>query len=357
MALNTIDQRRGPWKALSALLSPLSAAYAAVTRARGHAYRRGWLESTAAGVPVISVGNITAGGTGKTPMVQSLTGWLLEEGLRPAVLTRGYGGRHDGGVLVLDGDTPADPATAGDEPCLLARALRTVPVLVSPDRVAAARLAVENLGVDLLVLDDGFQHLRLRRDFDLLLVDASAPLAGNRVLPAGTLREPLSAMGRADAVVCTRTPAGGIPDELSRLIATHCPDRPLFAARHVPAGVTPLETAAPAGRAAGTGRGHLLVSGIGNPRSFRDTAEACGLDVAGEMAFADHHRFRRADIDAIGRRMASTGARAVLLTEKDAARLGSLARDLPWPAGFLAVRMAVEDEDRLRRLVVERARG
>jgi len=356
MALNSIDHRRGCWNVLGALLSPLGAAYGAVTRVRCRAYRQGWLGSTAAGVPVISVGNITAGGTGKTPMVQLLAGWLREEGLKPAVLTRGYGGRRNGGVLVLDGNSRPDPATAGDEPCLLARNLRTVPVLVSPDRVSAARMAVEELGVDLLLLDDGFQHLRLRRDLDLLLVDASVPLAGNRVIPAGTLREPLPAMGRADAVICTRTPADGIPAGLVQLVAAHCPGRPLFAARHLPAGLTPLGTAAPSSRAIGAARGHLLVSGIGNPGSFRQTAEAFGLDVAGELAFADHHRFTRADIEAIGRRMATTGAEAVLLTEKDAVRLGPLAEELQWPAGFLAVRMAVEDEDRLRRLVAGLAR-
>ena len=352
MALNSINPHRGAWRAAGTLLLPLGALYAAGTRLRRMAYCRGWLEAFSAGVPVISVGNISAGGTGKTPMVQLLAGWLLEEGLKPAVLSRGYGGAEKREVLVVEAGGGPDPALAGDEPCLLARNLPGVPVLVSPDRVASARHAVKELRAGLLLLDDGFQHLRLRRDLDILLIDASEPLWKNRVIPAGTLREPLSAMGRADAVVCTRAPVEGLPAPLDRLIRRHCPHRPRFVARHAPAGLTavgskplPRPDADP---------GYLLVSGIGNPRSFRHTAEACGLRVVGEQRFADHHRYRPDDLDESGRLLARLGGDAILFTEKDAVRLGSLAERLEWPAGFLAIRMVVDNEDRLKRLALDR---
>lgn len=357
MALNRIDPHNGLWRAAGTLLMPLGALYAAGTRLRSLAYRRGWLTSFPAGVPVVSVGNITAGGTGKTPMVQLLAGWLLEEGLRPAVLSRGYGGTAQGDIQVLEAGSDLDPRLAGDEPCLLSRNLPGVPVLVSPHRVAAARLAVGQLNAGLLLLDDGFQHLRLRRDLDLLLVDASDPLWTNRVIPAGTLREPLSAMSRADAVICTRTPDSGIPRDLARLISHHCPGRPVYSARHAPAGITPLGSSPlpPAGKNS-TG-GYLLVSGIGNPRSFRRSAEEFGLHVAGEKRFADHHRYRESDLAEVGRLLARLGGDAVLFTEKDAVRLGPLARQLQWPAGFLGVRMAVQNADQLRQLVLDRVRG
>jgi len=350
MALNSINPHHGAWRAVGTLLLPLGALYAAGARLRRLAYGRGWLKSFSAGVPVISVGNITAGGTGKTPMVQLLAGWLRDAGLKPAVLSRGYGGAERKKVLVLEDGASLDPAEAGDEPCLLARTLPGVPVLVSPDRVASARLAVEQLGAGLLLLDDGFQHLRLRRNLDILLVDASEPLWKNRVIPAGSLREPLSAMGRAHAVVCTRTPEEGVPQALEQLLRRCCPDRPLFTARHAPAGLTPLGPH-PLPRS-NTGPGYLLVSGIGNPQSFRRTAETCGLRVVGEKRFADHHRYRPDDLAEAGRLLARLGGEAVLFTEKDAVRLGPLAQRLEWPAGYLGIRMAVENEDRLKKLVL-----
>jgi len=352
MALNDIMPHRGAWRALGTLLLPLSGLYAGLARLRRQAYNRGWRASHDAGVPVISVGNITTGGTGKTPMVRLLAGWLLKEGCRPAILTRGYGGAGADGVLVLEGGSAPDPSLAGDEPCLLARSLPGVPVLVSPDRAAAARMAVERLSADILVLDDGFQHLRLRRTFDLVLLDASDPLWRNRVIPSGTLREPLPTLAMADALVITRTPDGGPPRPLLELIQLHAPDTPLFTARHEPAGITPLGDGVPGNDDPERSR-YLLVSGIGNPESFRRTAEASGLVVVGEKRYADHHRFGLMDLDEVGHLLRTSDGDAVLFTEKDAARLGEQATRLPWPAATLGVMMAVDEAERLRELILE----
>lgn len=272
--------------------------------------------------PVVSIGNLAVGGTGKTPLVAYVARLLQDAGERPSILSRGYARtRPDDGVTVVSDGVRlrADVERAGDEPLMLARALPRVPVLVSPDRYLAGLLAERHLGVTVHVLDDGFQHLGLARDVDLLIVDP-ADLQTPRVLPAGRLRESADAARDADALLLTGS------DEEPQAVA----DR--FG---VGRGFALIREAGPAveERLDGTeivprGARVLLVSGIAHPARFEQEAREGGYEPVGTQTFRDHHPFTAADIAAIGRRATATHADLVLTTEKDLMRLLPLR---PWP--------------------------
>ncbi|MBI4888476.1 MAG: tetraacyldisaccharide 4'-kinase [Acidobacteria bacterium] len=274
--------------------------------------------------PVISVGNLVLGGSGKTPLVAALARLLSAAGERPSILSRGYGRQRaaDGVLVVSDGEQVlAEAAQAGDEPCMLARALAGVPVFVSPDRYLSGRLAERRFGSTVHLLDDGFQHVRLARDIDLLAVRASD--LGERLLPFGRLREPLSAARAADALLV----AGSDEDAgaLARALGVETVFR--VAARY-----HPLRAISPAASSAGMPGRALAVAGIARPEPFLTALRERGVDVAGEMVFRDHHWFTARDVEAIERAAAAAGADVVITTEKDAARLpASVGRDLMSP--------------------------
>ena len=308
----------GPF--LRAALSPLSGLYGAVLAARARLYRSGRLRSARVSRPVVSVGNLTFGGTGKTPFVLFLARRLRFEGKSPAILSRGYGRRSRGRVVVSDGNGPiVGPDRGGDEPVAMARRLPAVPVVVAERRVEAAQEAIA-LGADLLLLDDGYQHLALERDVNILLLDAADPFGGGRLPPAGTLREPLSALGRADAFVFTRvdraSPSAAARAELSR----RNPDAPVFTARIRATGLSD-ESGAALTSPALTGRRFVAVCGIAHPQAF--VASLRELELAPEevLAFPDHHRYGRRDLARIRAAADRTGSAWIATTEKDAVKL------------------------------------
>ena len=325
----------------------LSALYARVA-----ARRRRWFEQhpdqrRRLSRPVVSVGALAAGGSGKTPVAALVAELLRDAGERPAVLSRGYGRRvrTPGVVVVRDPDgVRADVGAAGDEPRMLAERLDGVSVLVSRDRYLAGRLAETRLGATVHVLDDGFQHLRLARDVDLVL--AGAGDTDQPTFPAGRLRERPATARLADALVVDApgdAAAGAVAERLG--VSTWFLLRRALGPPRSIAG-----TAAAAGLQAGP---VLAVAGIAAPQRFRAALEGAGYDVAGLLAFADHHRFTPADVRRIAARTAAHGARAVLTTEKDAVRLAPLA-----PFGFAAaaapLRVAVEPADRFRAWLLAR---
>lgn len=287
--------------------------------------------------PVISVGNLTSGGTGKTPLVAHLARLLLALGERPAILSRGYARRNapDGVVVVRDAARVlADLGRAGDEPLMLARALDGACVLVSADRFVAGRLAEARLACSAHVLDDGFQHVRLERDVDLLVVDPRE-LEGARSLPSGRLREPIGVAAAADAALITGANPETAGDTARRLgiaqgfatVATH------GLARLVePFGQTaPLE---PGARV-------MAVAGIARPDRFFAALKAQGLVVARELTFRDHHPFTRRDVDDVVRTAAAARVDLVLTTEKDLMRLLPL-RPLRAPIAWVPLTVTVE---------------
>jgi tetraacyldisaccharide 4'-kinase len=301
------------------LLLPLAPLYRGAVMARIGAYGRGWLASSRLRAPVISVGNLTFGGTGKTPMVIALVRDLVRRGRHPAVLTRGYGRAVADPVVLVGPEPKATVSTAGDEPLELASRLPGVPVVVDADRIRGGIEALTR-GADILVLDDGFQHLRLDRDLDLLLVDAGDPWGGGRMPPMGRLREPLSGMARADAVVVTKVPADPEPIlvEVRRVVAEHALDLPVLAARLEPTAVRRGDGVAGPEVLAGTRV--LAVAGLGRPEGFADLLRAAGAEIVDTRWFADHHPFTEAEIDAAVDAARAAGA-VVVTTAKDSVKM------------------------------------
>lgn len=289
--------------------------------------------------PVISVGNLSLGGTGKTPVAAAVARFLLERGEQPAILSRGYKRRQPipGVVVVSDGHgVTADLARAGDEPLMLASAIPGAIVCVAEDRHLAGVLAERVLGASVHVLDDGFQHLALARDLDVLVTTLGEIPTGH-VLPRGRLRESADAAARAHVLVVMGATAGAAASEAWTLgVGEACGAlRRLGTPRRVPAEAFPLEGASgrdtgPSGSEPPPGESIFLVAGIANPQRFAEDVRAAGWTVVGEQWFADHHAFTAADVSRIAPRVAACGARAVFTTEKDAVRFAALA-SLPFP--------------------------
>jgi tetraacyldisaccharide 4'-kinase len=325
---------------VTALLAPLGAVFGGATALRAALYRRGVLARTRLVSPVISIGNLAVGGRGKTPLVE-LTATLLRDAGRPvAVLSRGHGGSFRGELLMVGDGTRvlADAAEAGDEPVMLARALPGVVVAVGRDRARAGRALETALGPRLFVLDDGFQHLRLARDLDVVCVDAEDLRA--RPLPAGMLRERLSALGRAHLIAVS-----GEDEEEARAAGDALSQRfgapRVVRVRRRPAGFFDVAgaPAPPPARA-------FLLTGIARPARVAADLAAQGTAVTGHAAFADHHRFRPDEIASVSRQAEASGAEAIVTTAKDAVRLPATA----WVRPLLVwrVRCAVDGEDRFR---------
>ena len=298
------EDRRPPWWSLL-----VAALHGAVTAARRALYRRGWAKSVCLPVPVVIVGNITVGGTGKTPLVIALVEALRARGFRPGVVSRGYGGNARTSLLL---DANPDSTQVGDEPALIR--LRTgVPVAIGADRPAAARLLLDQ-DVDVIVADDGLQHYALARDVEICVIDGVRRFGNRRLLPAGPLREPATRLRGVDFVVCNGgEPEGGeIPMRLVLGDAVSLAD---------PARTRSLADFRDA-------RVHA-VAGIGNPPRFFTALRGCGIDVI-EHPFPDHHRYAPRDF-------AFDDGLQVLMTEKDAVKCVAFAGGEWWAVPGSAV--------------------
>jgi len=322
----------GPWgRPVRGLLRVASWIYGLVVLGRLGLYRSGLLRRIRLSAPVISVGNITAGGTGKTPFVILLAHELKDRGLRPAVVTRGYRGTREGRtVVVSDGQTVrAGYPDVGDEALLLARKLPGVVVLMSADRVEGCRVAIREFGAQVILLDDGFQHLRVERDLDIVLLDRHNPFGYGYLLPRGLLREPTGAIGRANLLVTTGT--GDPKDTLPRL--RDVGRAPVLHAVYTATVFTDVKTGAPVAEEKFRGQEFVAFSGIANPPAFGRTLESLGIVPKRHLIYPDHHPYSAPDIIAIARCMEEVGVKVALTTEKDAVRI----EKLPVPFSVLAV--------------------
>ena len=333
----------------SLILPPLSALYSAVTRTRLSLYERGTFRTTKLDRPVISVGNMTAGGTGKTPLVEFVAKTVANSGKKVCILTRGYGRQNpERQVVVSDGQTIlATPAEAGDEPYLLANNLMGLAAVISSsDRISAARDAIEGFGAECFVLDDGFQHLRLARDLNIVTVDATNPWGSGhgagQLLPYGRLREPLSGLSRADCVVLTRCDQTDNLDPLRTQISDLIGDRPLFEST-----MRSVRAPKPEGPVA-------AFCAVGNPESFFAQLRNNGHELVVNKAFRDHHVFTQKDVDDLVSTARRSGATNLITTAKDAVKLRGLSFSLPY--SVFEIEIVIKDEELFTNLVLEASR-
>ena len=312
--------------AVRVMLWPVSVVYGGIVRCRAWLYARGWLKQKRLNATVISVGNLTVGGTGKTPMVIWLAERFLAEGKRVAILSRGYRGSHG----------------TSDEVELMKHRLQGRALLgVGADRYAEGR-KLQSAGVDVFLLDDGFQHLRLARDMDIVMIDATRPLRQETLLPAGRLREPVSAVNRADLVLFTRT--------------DHSPGT-VWAMQQLPQfAVFPSVIKLIGFQRIGREREERLMPnqvtgpfyafcGIGNPEAFFLDLEKWKIPIVGRRTFRDHHRYSTADVAHLRRLATDSGAKAFVTSEKDALNLGAIRFDaIPLYVARIALELPDEEE-------------
>ena len=324
------------------LLRSLAVGFGAGVAIRRAAYRHGWFRTRRLSCPVISVGNLSLGGTGKTPMVAYIAEALLHRGWKPGILTRGYGRRHGAKMIAIEPGRGrmAEPIVWGDEPALLAARLPEVPIVIAANRYRAGLTAEERFGVNVHVLDDGFQHLALARDLDVVLLDVTREYSGASLVPAGPWREPLASLGRAQAVVLTRLELGD-PHPLEEAVRRLNPGLKMFRSttrlRRLVDVASGIEWVADAlvGKPVGA------FCGIGNPRAFFGDLQAWGFATVAETAFPDHHSYRNGELIEQVRKATEAGAIALLITEKDAM---NLPREWKSPVPILACVTEIEIE-------------
>jgi tetraacyldisaccharide 4'-kinase len=339
-------------RATTTALTPLSALYSLVVDRRSAFYERGVFKQHRVRVPVISVGNITVGGTGKTPLVEWIARALAAEGGRPCVVTRGYRRNSKGRVVASNGiDISATLHEAGDEAFMLAESLKgKAAVVCDADRVAGANWAIENLQTDVIILDDGFQHRRIARDLDIVAIDATNPWGNGHLLPAGTLREPLAALSRADCFVITRADdavqAAALQNELRRLngnVTIFTSVTNLSEMRDLATNVSaPLDP-----------KSHAIAAfcAIGNPESFFALLKREGFQLKYQRAFRDHHRFNQSDLNRVEDAAQNAGAKLLVTTAKDAVKLRELKLEMPCYVAGIAIDIAPSED--FRRLLTE----
>jgi tetraacyldisaccharide 4'-kinase len=345
------------------MLSPLSLIYSKIAEARNARFESGRSKSFDLGARTISVGNITAGGTGKTPLVILISQKLVARGKRVCILTRGYG--RSGSrrrVLVADGNRVcADARTGGDEPAEMARKLQGKAIIVADrDRVTAGTWAKGQFGITTFVLDDGFQHRKAKRDVDIVCIDATNPFGGGKVLPTGRLREPLVNLKRADAIVITRADLANNIGDIRAEIAKHNSECPVFTASVRMTAMTLLDSfLSPAGgksdEQGDAGYAKLVNTtafafcGIGNPAAFFSQLKKDNFPVSGARSFADHYKYRPKDIAAIAKAAESSGAGYLLTTAKDAVKLAGL--EIGMPCLVLETSVVIDDDEKFSALL------
>lgn len=338
-----LDQKVSKNLPLAALLSITSGVYGQITRLRQFSYRKSIAKSHSLPCTVISIGNITLGGTGKTPMTIYLAELLKRLDRKVVILSRGYKGKAEKkGGLVSDGRKVfMTPAQAGDEPFMMAGILRDVPIFVGSNRFENGRIAMEKFQPDVILLDDGFQHIQLKRDIDLVLLDHANPFGNGRLLPRGPLREPLSALSRGDAFIMTRSdrPEG----KLSDLLKNQMRQKPVFKTRHIPniCHVSDGKDNCPIEPDFIKGKKGFAFSGIAKNSDFRDSLKSFAL--TGFSEFPDHHNYKEEELASIGRKAIAQKADFLVTTQKDFSRIEH-AKDWPLPLVVIGIKISFGDQ-------------
>ncbi|MDR2737944.1 MAG: tetraacyldisaccharide 4'-kinase, partial [Puniceicoccales bacterium] len=322
---------------VAVLLLPLSLLFAQVVRLRRWLYCKRILASDVLGCPVIVVGNLTVGGTGKTPVVEKIARELHERGRKVAILSRGYKSKSESKwkmwirsmthkkepppKIVSDGKTLLlGSEVAGDEPFMLAKNLPGIAVLVDKDRVKAGRYAIKNFGVDTLILDDGFQYFPLLGYVNLLLIDKTNPFGNRHLIPRGILREPVSQIKRASYVLLTKADTAS-DDSIIETIMSHKPGVKIIQCAHFPRNLSSLDSKEVRPTDLLNGKKIMAFSGIASPDGFENFLSRNGAEIVYKKRFVDHHRFSRAELENIFSVALAKGAEFAVTTEKDAVRM------------------------------------
>jgi len=338
-----------PWFALASLLARIW------EWGGNHRRARGLRQQRKLGAPVVSIGNITMGGTGKTPCVLRLAELLRARGRKPGILTRGYGRSSPQKQLAIPPGGEAPAAHTGDEPQIFVRSA-LAPVGIGADRFRAGELLLSQFDVDVFLLDDGFQHARLARNLDIVLIDALEPFGRGGVFPLGRLREPLAALARADIILMTRSAFSDLSPAIERTVRRWNNHAPIFHASVEPRAWVNQRTGErfPASSPPFDRAGAFC--GLGNPHAFRRTLEGLGVSAVDWVEFEDHHRYRPEEIRRIARLSAARGAATLVTTEKDSINLSAAAADLatPLPIYWLQIAMRIEREEEFTEEVLKR---
>jgi len=327
---------------LTPFLALFSIIYGAGVKIRLSGYKHGCFKKKFLPGFVVSIGNLTVGGTGKTPSVMMLARWALKEGYRVAVLSRGYKGRYrDTFLEVSDGkDIKADPQDSGDEAYLLARKLTGIPIVISKDRYSAGCFAQGKFGTNFFILDDGFQHLALNRDLDIVLIDAESAFGNGQLLPWGPLRETIDQLARADITVLTRFSTQDAAQSTLHLLNEKFPEIPVSYADHEPEKVVFPQLDESHEPVFLEGKRVLAFAGLARPEVFRETLIRLGADLVYFKGFRDHYQFKPNEIRNLIHMRERLGAQYLLTSEKDWVRIAAFAHKCP-ELGYLSIQFKV----------------
>lgn len=325
-----------------AILLLLSLLYGAAVRLRLFLFRTGIFRTRNLPCRVISIGNLTIGGTGKTPAAIQIAGLLRDAGRHPVVVSRGYGRKNESEIIVASdgGVTVESPDRVGDESSLMGVKLPGVPVVVGADRYRAGMFAYELFGPDTVVLDDGFQHVRLARDIDIVLIDGRVPFGNGRLFPAGVLRESPRGLRRAKAVVITRSDDAKDADELARIIR-RTTNAEIFFACHRPVDLIDAVGREVKDLSALRGSSVAAFCGIARPASFASLLASLGADIRTSISYPDHATYSKHDLASLYQKAADARATMIVTTEKDAIKLRQYG-----PEGIWALRIEMEINER-----------
>ena len=345
--VETIMTSRGESRSLflESFLFAISICYGALVQQRNTLYKKGLLQSKRLPCPVISIGNITVGGSGKTPMTIYVAEFIQHLGYSVAIISRGYKGKAEkiGGVVCDGRMICMGPDKAGDEPFMIAQRLKTVPVIVGQNRFKAGILAIKEFKPDVLLLDDAFQHFKLHRDIDLVLLDSKEPLGNTYLFPRGTLRESASALSRGDAVILTRSDVGK-PASLGQ-IKNHVPRKPVFHSFHTPyiykintgnSLQSPDRLTIPSKYDFDIFKNKRVVAfcGLAGNDAFRRNIECVKFKLENFSGFPDHHPYSDRELDEIVKSAMDLSAEFIFTTEKDYVRI---ANKIKWPIHLVII--------------------
>lgn len=344
---------------LYSILWGCSLLYGCVVQGRFKLYQSGLLKSLSLSCPVISIGNITTGGTGKTPTVIEVTEILRRYGKRVTILTRGYRRETSKINAVVQADT--DVRDVGDEPLFMIQrfqrgrkpALPEVSVIVGSQRFRSGQLALERFPPDVFLLDDGFQHIQLARTFDLVLIDATNPFGGNHLLPAGLLREPLHHLRRAHAFIITRSDEVADIELICQQLHAISSNVPIFTGIHEYDGIRKIATDEYISHGILNTQRLLAVSGLGNPESFHRLLKKCALHLAQTLDFPDHHWYTKQDAVTIRQVLIEQNIDAVITTEKDETKLSQYSHTLGVPCYVMTIRLHIQPEKEFEKRLLD----